>query len=394
MDTSDHTKESWSRSAESSCVAIIGAGPAGTAAAIRCAMAGLSVVLLERAEFPRHRPGETLHPGVEPLLRQLGVWEQVEQAGFVRHSGIRVSVPGQESPQTIEFGADASGPWLGIQAWRADFDQILLRRAISLGVRTLQPCDVKEILVDNGAVIGVELNEGRIQAEFTIDAAGGRHWLAKKLQIPMTIESPRLVARYGYFEGDDASTRDIPMLTADTDGWTWIARVRERTYQWTRLGKSAASRDKKDPCLSPPQGPLTTDGARIAALGADVTWRCATVPAGAGYFLCGDAAAVLDPASSHGVLKGLMSGIYAGHLIEQIQLGLKSESAAAVEYSDWMLRWFQHDVVELRKHYSGMGLAELVGGDGTPRRDSNVDQEAQAGNMNLRIVEEVAVKDD
>lgn len=365
--------------ADSVVVAIIGAGPAGTAAAIRCAMAGLSVVLLERAEFPRHRPGETLHPGVEPLLRQLGVWEQVEQAGFVRHAGIRVCLRGQEQPRVIEFGADANGPWLGLQAWRADFDEILLNRAISLGVRILQPCDVKNVLVENGVVIGVESNHGRVMANFTIDAAGGRHWLAKKLQIPLTIESPRLVARYGYVEGDYATAHDIPTLTVDADGWTWIARVREQTYQWTRLGKSAASRYEKDPCTLPRHEPFDGPRAeRMSTFGADVTWRCATKPAGPGYFLCGDAAAVLDPASSHGVLKGLMSGIYAGHLIEQVQVGLKSATVAEAEYSDWLIRWFQHDVVELRKHYSDMGLAELVGGEGSPSPEANFDQEARA----------------
>jgi flavin-dependent dehydrogenase len=234
-------------------------------------------------------------------------------------------------------------------------------------------------LVENGVVIGVESNHGRIMANFTIDAAGGRHWLAKKLQIPLTIESPRLVARYGYVEGDYATAHDIPTLTVNADGWTWIARVREQTCQWTRLGKSAASRYEKDPCTLPRHEPFDGPRAeRMSTFGADVTWRCATKPAGPGYFLCGDAAAVLDPASSHGVLKGLMSGIYAGHLIEQVQVGLKSATVAEAEYSDWLIRWFQHDVVELRKHYSDMGLAELVGGEGSPSPEAKVHPEAHA----------------
>jgi len=58
-----------------------------------------------------------------------------------------------------------------------------------------------------------------------------------------------------------------------------------------------------------------------------------------------------------------MSGIYAGHLIEQNRIGLKSTTAASAEYSDWLTRWFQNDVIELRKHYSNMGLAKLVESD-------------------------------
>ena len=85
-------------------VAIVGGGPAGAAAALWCARQGLRVVLLERERFPRHRPGETLHPGVEPLFAQLGVAEAVLGAGFTRHLGTWVSWSG---PRRFEpFGAD------------------------------------------------------------------------------------------------------------------------------------------------------------------------------------------------------------------------------------------------------------------------------------------------
>jgi flavin-dependent dehydrogenase len=339
-------------------IVIVGAGPAGTAAAIRCALAGVSVILLERAEFPRHRPGETLHPGVEPLLKQLGVWERVERAGFVRHTGIRVCSAGHET--VAEFGSDANGQWFGLQAWRAEFDRILLDRAIELGVCVIQPLSAQSALIENSIVVGVESDRGRIKADFMIDAAGGRHWLAKQLNTPMQTDSPPLFARYGYVEGDYSPANDLPVLRVDADSWTWIARVRERTFQWTKLSLNR----QVDGRVSDDVSEVPSEFKHLESIGhvcgANVTWRCATVPAGPGYFLCGDAAAVLDPASSHGVLKGLMSGIYAGHLIEQLHARQKSEIAAAAEYSDWLTRWFQHDVVELRKRYSEMGLVKLI----------------------------------
>jgi len=68
---------------------VVGGGPGGIAAAITVKQAdsGLQVLLIERSPFPRHRPGETLHPGIEPLLVQLGVWDQVLAANFLRHAG-------------------------------------------------------------------------------------------------------------------------------------------------------------------------------------------------------------------------------------------------------------------------------------------------------------------
>src|SRR4051812_35168753 len=49
-------------------LAVVGGGPAGCAAAIWAAKCGLQTVLMEAREFPRKRPGETLHPGVEALF--------------------------------------------------------------------------------------------------------------------------------------------------------------------------------------------------------------------------------------------------------------------------------------------------------------------------------------
>jgi len=82
-----------------------------------------------------------------------------------------------------------------------------------------------------------------------------------------------------------------------------------------------------------------------------VTWRIVSQPAGPGYVCVGDAAAVLDPASSHGVLKGLMSGMMAGHVISQVASGKASIVAATAAYSDWLNEWFQADARELRRMY-------------------------------------------
>ncbi len=126
-----------SGTARSVDVVIIGGGPAGSATAISCATAGLSVLVLERAAFPRDCPGESLHPGVEPLFTQLGVGDAVRAARFVRYPGFWVEWDGPR--QFVPFGQDANGPWLGFQAWRAELDALLLERARALGVEVLQP---------------------------------------------------------------------------------------------------------------------------------------------------------------------------------------------------------------------------------------------------------------
>ena len=69
-------------------VLVLGAGPAGCAAAISARLAGMSVTLLDKRCASHRIPGETLHPGVESLFNSLGVIDEVLAQGFHRHSGI------------------------------------------------------------------------------------------------------------------------------------------------------------------------------------------------------------------------------------------------------------------------------------------------------------------
>lgn len=51
---------------------------------------------------------------------------------------------------------------------------------------------------------------------------------------------------------------------------------------------------------------------------ADLTWRMAAHTAHPAWFIVGDAACLLHPLASKGVLRAMMSGIAAGHLIANI----------------------------------------------------------------------------
>lgn len=325
-------------------VAIVGSGPAGSAAAIWCATSGLRVTVIECEQFPRERPGETLHPGIEPLLSQLGVADRVLSAGFLRHEGNWVEWEGDR--RFVPFGADDAGPWRGFQAWRADFDAILLNRAIELGVEVRQPCRALRPIVSENRIVGVVTSDGTTLSSFVIDATGRQHWLARQLKLKIKNCSPRLIAHFGYMEGCPIRD-DAPEIVADKRGWTWTARVRPQLYQWTRLAFDNQPMDKD--WIPEEWSGLKPRGRRCSA---DVTWRVVAQAAGLGYFMVGDAAAVLDPASSHGVLKAIMSGMMAGHLITQIVNQGQIESRAIQGYCQWVDNWFQHDLSRLRELYA------------------------------------------
>src|SRR5215831_13992925 len=75
-------------------VAIVGAGPAGSASAILLARAGWRIALVDRSSFPRDKPcAEYLSPAAEPLLTELGVMDQLEATRPARLRGFRIYAP-------------------------------------------------------------------------------------------------------------------------------------------------------------------------------------------------------------------------------------------------------------------------------------------------------------
>lgn len=319
---------------------VVGGGPGGSAAAIGCALRGLRAALVESREFPRPRPGESLHPGVEPLLRQLGVDAEVLAAGFPRHAGQRVTWGGPESFQA--FGADERGPWLGFQALGSRFDTILLAKARELGVTVLQPCKALEPLTRGGRVVGVYTSAGEIHGRYVVDAAGSQHWLGRRMGHGLFCASPRLTVHYGYARGICPDVDEAPALVADDAGWTWVARVDEGLYHWSRLPFREAPRYR--PAAPPELRALAPVG---RPLGADVTWRLIPQAAGPGYFITGDAVSVLDPLSSRGVLKAIMSGMRVADLLAQLLKGRASERRAVQDYRHWVSSWFEQDTRRL-----------------------------------------------
>lgn len=327
-------------------VVIIGGGPAGTASAIKCAKSGLKVVIIEDAKFPRNRPGESLHPGIEPLLDQLGVGDRIRSMEFLRYEGNWVRWG--EDLHYVAFGSDQKGPWCGFQVWRADFDTILLDEATTLGVHIINPCRALYPILKNNRITGVMTSQEEIHASWLIDSTGRQHWLARRLRLPIKTYSPKLIVRFGYVTGKCPGRDESPAIVADYEGWTWTARVRTNVYQWTRLTFDNGLRwDNR--WLPPEFQDLQRTG---RTTGADMTWRKVTETAGPGYWIVGDAASVLDPASSHGVLKAIMSGLMAGHCITGIANCPVKEGFAINAYRRWVDEWFDRDAEELRKLYS------------------------------------------
>ena len=126
-------------------VAIIGAGPAGSTAAIMLARLGYAVALLDKEWFPREKLcGDFVNPSNWPLLEDLGVERELFSRDHEAVTAFRVtSFNGAEAEAALPSIAGAAAYGLGMR--RFFFDQILHNKAIDEGAASLQGCRIKRL---------------------------------------------------------------------------------------------------------------------------------------------------------------------------------------------------------------------------------------------------------
>src|SRR5262245_22105335 len=136
---------------------VVGSGPAGAATAILLAAEGLSVVLLDRARFPRDKVcGEYLSPEGSRILDRLGVLKTVEEDARPLR-GMRILAP----DGTLLVGDYPDhGPWKGYRPYalavrRRALDLALVERASEAGVTVREGVRVVDLLRDGSRVTGV-----------------------------------------------------------------------------------------------------------------------------------------------------------------------------------------------------------------------------------------------
>ena len=354
------------------CV-VIGGGPAGsTFAGIAAKYApGASIVVLEKARFPRWRIGESTIPVANTVLRELGVYDALYSGGAVKKVGITfvwgadrvpwnadyLQIAGdaeQLGPQrTIDvLGQDLSAfserfeptrmPFVGFNVERSRFDRLLLERARELGADCREGVSATEILRENGAVCGVRYRddrgeEGTILTPFVLDASG----LSALLTHGQRVRDPEMnnFAVYGYFSGAEwkstlSGTRQATtvFIASVPLGWIWYFPIGDdlmsvgfvthrRHFREALAGRDPEQlyREALESC------PEIRDLLRHATLREDVLpqqkrvgvtqdWSSwADAPVGEGWAAAGDAAVFVDPILSSGVTLALQSGHRAAY---------------------------------------------------------------------------------
>jgi geranylgeranyl reductase family protein len=368
-------------------VAVVGAGPAGTAAAITLARQGRQVVLVDKAIFPRDKCcGDGLTTAALRLLENLGLdpatvasWEPVTEAVVAVPNGRRVRLP-LPATSTAQFAAAAR---------RTDLDAALLSLARAAGAQVIEGRAVSNLAsIAGGAAVGLHLDDGRrIRVRFVIAADGMWSPVRKALGLGQAGYLGDWQAGRQYFGGVGSEARKL---------WVWFERDTVPGYAWSFPLPGGTANVGYGVVRQPgtPAGDLR--GQRIdllsrphiaEILGPNATpigpWKAWPIPARIGkttlsglagrVLFAGDAARACDPMTGEGIAQAIETAQLAAGAIAAA--GPDRPAAAAARY-ERQIRWglavddrLGRDLSRILAHERGAnGALGIAGAGGWCRR--------------------------
>ena len=332
-------------------VIVVGAGPAGAAAAWALASQGLDVLLLDKARFPRDKAcAEYLSPQGSRILDAMGVLRDVEGAGAAHLSGMRVRSPDGGIIHG-EFAAQHGFTGFrdrGLALRRRQLDPLLQQGALRAGAQLIEHASVESLLTDGDAVCGVRARiDGTVRelrAPLVIGADGLRSIVARRMGVEARLPWPRRVAFVAHWRrvrdmgahGEMHVERDGYVGLADVGhGETNVAIVVPRALAREAAGDAAGFMDRwlsRHAQLAPRfHGAERTGGVQVTGPFASH----ARHGVAAGVALVGDAADFFDPFTGEGIYAALRGGeLLGGFAADAVRASSPSASLAALRAYD------------------------------------------------------------
>ncbi|MCK6444337.1 NAD(P)/FAD-dependent oxidoreductase [Elstera cyanobacteriorum] len=301
-------------------VLIAGAGPAGALAARHLALAGRSVLIVDRLRPASPRLGETLPGAGVRLLARQGLGAVAEAGAHHAPVGGGLTVWGGPHAMPSDALRDPYGP--GLRLDRAQFDAAL-RSACRAAGCSWWTANLQHLQRDEGGW-HIDLHDGRcVRAGVVIDATGRAARVVRRLGVSHQRTS-ELVAVYRIAHPATNNDLSRTVIEATPDGWIYAGRLADGRWAvgYHTLPKTAVQiRQSSDlwaatlsaaPYLRDCLGPIVWAEPGIVreagGIGLSVSY-------GDGWLAVGDAALAFDPIAGQGLFNALRTGLAAAEAL-------------------------------------------------------------------------------
>jgi flavin-dependent dehydrogenase len=224
-------------------IAIVGAGPGGSAAAIYASRRNLKSVIIEKDEFPRYHIGESLTGEAGKMLRNLGLGEYMVNHRHPWKHGVNVYGPAGDQtfriPVMERIDSDTIRPAKTWQVRREDLDLRLLQQAQEAGSEYIAG-RASDVIIENGGVRGVRVSTPGdktvdVSCDVVIDASGPATFLNR---VGVTGKKRRgkyssQIAVFSQVEGavrdDEKETDNTRIFYEQRNHWAWFIPLNDKT---------------------------------------------------------------------------------------------------------------------------------------------------------------------
>jgi flavin-dependent dehydrogenase len=354
-------------------VAIIGGGPAGSAAGTFLAKNGRSVVIIEKEKFPRFHIGESMLPTSSETLQRMGVKEKIDSAGFIVKQGAEIVPACGTKRVRFYFRNGLKNKWpSSYQVLRSKFDKLLLDHAGEAGCEVREGTKVDSVSFDADQVtLNIAGDSESLRAKYLIDCSGRNALVGTQFDLKRLYPKLKKFSLYAHYENVDRPAGDDGTLTRmvrANDCWFWMIPLSGTKMSVGLVMETAKFKSMKLPAeqileRAIQEQPMVYEWMRrarrvtpVLATG-DYSYRNSKL-AGDRWILAGDAAGFIDPVFSSGIYLALLSGEQAAWTLNAVLSGATTRERAFRRYErrinrvfdlylNWVLSWYTQEFIEV-----------------------------------------------
>lgn len=310
-------------------IAIIGGGPSGCALATLLKRKGFTVAVFYLEKRPEIIVGESLVPAIIPMLRELGVEDEVKSYSTYKPGASVWVNKDEEASSPFSFGGGGLPPY-AYNVPRTKFDKTIFDLAVREGVTFFKQVAKLE---KTGRGDELKLSEDTItaiddffkgQPHLIVDASGRSRTISRLLEIPTKTGYRKDIAVFAHLQGAEKIEPYNIHLHRLEKGWTWRIPLPDRisvgvVINPEHLKKHGATTEeqydnylKTDETLKK----FTANATRATGVVQYSNYQLISQKMyGSNWLLTGDAGGFLDPIFSSGLFLAIKGAFGAAEAI-------------------------------------------------------------------------------